>query len=195
MLQFTRTQAALILVTVLVICGFAAPNFVSQETTRNWPAWAQRRTTLAPELQGGTTALLEVDRTDVREHALSSLFRDVRSVLQDARINLAKPLAVRSGSVEVRPFGGDFGAALAKLRELSRAFNGVRAVEVTDGGDGLIRVTPTEAGVREYEPMIADRSIGDIRRRLFGAPATIEREGANRIRVEVPGEAFNRLTR
>jgi len=83
------------------------------------------------------------------------------------------------------------------LRELSRAFNGVRAVEVTDVAGGLIRVTPTEAGVREYEPLLADQSISTIRaRRLFGAaPATIEREGANRVRVQVPGEAFNRLTR
>jgi preprotein translocase subunit SecD len=197
MLQFTRIQTTAILVTVLVICGFAVPNFVSDETVRGWPDWAQGRIALAPELQGGTSVLLEVDRNAVRDHVLTSLFREVRSALHDVRINLANPVTVRSGSVEVRPLTGDFEAALAKLRELSRAFNGVRPVEVTDAGGGLIRVTPTEAGVREYEPPIVDRSIGIIRARLFGRPATIEREGANRLKVQVPrlgpAELYNRM--
>jgi preprotein translocase subunit SecD len=151
MLQFTRTQTAAILVTIFVICGFAVPNLVSDETIRGWPDWAQRRITLAPELQGGTSLLLEVDRNDVREQVLASLFGEVRRVLHDARIRLANPTALRGGSIEVRPFGDDFGAALAKLRELSQPFNDIRPVEVTDAGGGLVRVTPTEAGIREYE--------------------------------------------
>jgi preprotein translocase subunit SecD len=196
MLQFTRIQATAILVTVLVICGLSVPNFVSDETVRGWPDWAQRRITLAPELQGGTSVLLEVDRDSVRDQILTSLFGEVRDVLRDARIGLTNPMAIRGGSVEVRPLAGDFEAALAKLGELSRAFNGVRPVEVTDAGGGLIRATPTEAGVREYEPPIADRSMGNIRARLFGVPATVEREGAWRIRVQVPRlgpEVFNRM--
>jgi preprotein translocase subunit SecD len=196
MLQFTRTQATTILVTVVVICGLSLPNFVSDETIRGWPDWAQRRITLAPELQGGTDLLLEVDRNDVREHILASLFREVRDILHDARVNLANPVTVRNGSVEVTPLADDFGAALGKLRELSRPFNGVRPVEVTDAGSGLIRVTPTEAGVREYEPPIVNQSIGNIRARLFGVPATVEPEGANRIRMQVPifgPEVLNRM--
>jgi hypothetical protein len=46
--------------------------------------------------------LLEVDRNDVRNQVLTSLFREVRGVLRDARINLANHVTVRSGSVEVR---------------------------------------------------------------------------------------------
>jgi preprotein translocase subunit SecD len=197
MLQFTRTQATTILAIVLVICGLSVPNFVSDETIGGWPKWAQRRIALAPELQGGTSVLLEVDRNGLREYVLKKLFREVRDVLRDARIGLANPMAIRSGSVEVRPLAGDFKAALAKLGELSRVFNGVRPVEVTDAGGGLIRVTPTEAGVREYEPPIVDQSIGNIRARLFGVSATVEREGAWRIRVQVPRlgpEVFNRMT-
>jgi preprotein translocase subunit SecD len=199
MLQFTRTQTAAILLTVLAICGLSVPSFVSEETIRGWPEWAQRRMTLAPELQGGTSVVLKVDRNSVREQVLASLFREVRDVLHDARINLTKPVTIYSGSVEVRPLAGDFGAALGKMSELSQAFNGVRPVEVTDAKDGLIRVTPTEAGVREYEPPIVDQAIGDIRARLglFSVPATIEREGTNRIRVQMPKhepEVFNRMT-
>ena len=195
MLQFTRIQATIILVTVFVICGLSVPNFVSDETIVGWPEWAQRRITLAPELQGGTSVLLEVDGNSVRKYVLKNLFREVRDVLRDAHIGLATPMAIRSGSVEVRPL--DYNAALAKLDELSRAFNGVHPVEVTDAGGGLIRVTPTEAVVREYEPPISGHSIANIRARLFGVPATVEREGTWRIRVQVPRhgpEVFTRVT-
>jgi preprotein translocase subunit SecD len=111
MLQFSRIQATLILVIVLAACGFAGPNFVSEQTIRSWPDWAQRRITLAPELQGGTSMLLEVDRNAVREQVLASLFREVRSILHDAHINLARPVALRSGSIEVRPLKANFEAA------------------------------------------------------------------------------------
>jgi preprotein translocase subunit SecD len=184
MLEFTRVQATAILVTVLVICGFAVPNFVSDETLRGWPDWAQRRIMLAPELQGGYSVLLgvEVDRSAVREYILDSLLRDVHDVLPHARIHLAN----RRDSVEVRPLGGDFEAALAKLRELSRTLN---PVEVTNAGDGLILLTPTESDLKEYEPRIVDQSlerVRDISFDLFGLRATVEREGANRIRVRAP---------
>jgi len=196
MLQFTRIQATAIIVTVLVVCGLSVANFVSDETIAGWPEWAQRRVTLAPELQGGSSVLLEVDRSGVRQYVLKNLFREVRDILRDAHIGLANPMAIRSGSIEVRPLS--FEAALAKLGELSRAFNGVRPVEVTDAGGGLIRVIPTEAGVREYEPPISAQSIENIRARLFGVPATVEREGAWRIRVQVPGagpDVFTRVKR
>jgi preprotein translocase subunit SecD len=192
MLQFTRIQTAAILVIVLVICGFTAPNFVSDETIRGWPDWAQRRITLAPELQGGTSVLLEVDRNDVREQVLASLFREVRDVLHDARI-MASHVTIRSGSVEVRPHAGDFEVALAKLRELWQPLNGVRSVEVTNAGGGLIRLIPTEAHISEYEPLMVNQSVDSIRARIrairamFDLPATaVEREGAGRVRVQVP---------
>ncbi len=189
MLQFTRIQAAAILVIVLVICGFTAPNFVSDEAIRGWPDWAQRRITLAPELQGGTSVLLEVDRNNVREQVLDLLFREVGGVLHDARI-MASHVAIRSGSVEVRPHAVDFEVALAKLRELSQPFNGVRSAEVTNAGGGLIRLIPTEAHISEYVPPMVNQAVAIIRHRFreidLPAPAMVEREGAGRVRVQVP---------
>lgn len=61
---------------------------------------------------------------------------------------------------------------------------------MTDVGGGLIRLLPTEAGVRESEPPILAQSIAMIRLLLSatseGIPMTVEREGANRLRVQVP---------
>jgi preprotein translocase subunit SecD len=191
MLQFTRIQAAAILLTIFVICGFTVPNFVSDATMRGWPDWARGRIVLASELQGGTSMLFEVDSDDaVREYILDSVFRDVRDALRDARIHLVRPLAnpvtVRSGSVEVRPLTDNFAAALAKLREQSRTFY---PVDVTDAGGGLIRVTPTEAGIKEYEkehePRIVEQSIRNMRERLCSLRTSIEREGTYRLRVRM----------
>jgi preprotein translocase subunit SecD len=194
MLHFTRIQITAILVTVLVICGFAVPNFLSDETIEGWPDWAQRRITLAPELQGGTSTLLEVDRNDVRRHVLISLFRDVQGMVHDYRIHLANRPAIRGGGVEVKPVAGDFDAALVRFRGLLQTFDGVSPVEVTNAGDGLIRLTPTDAGIQEYDPPIANQSARTIRARLFGvARATVEREGANRVRVQVPRADLSRL--
>jgi hypothetical protein len=58
----------------------------------------------------------------------------------------------------------DLGTAALKL---SQEFNGIRPVDVVDVGGGLICLTPTDAGVREYEPPIIARSIAEIRARLF----------------------------
>ena len=202
MRHFSRIQTTLIIVTVLALCGFAVPNFVSDQTIRGWPDWAQRRIMLASELQGGTSVLLEVDRNAVREQVLASLRSEVRSILHDAHINLARRVAVRSGGIHVRPRQDNFEAALAKLRQLSQEFNGVRAVEVTDAGDGLIRLIPTDAGVAEYEPPMIAQSMAMIRARLSvlsapseRLPATVEREGAHRLRVQVPKLGLEELSR
>ena len=121
MRQFSRIEATLILIITLTICAFAVPNFVSEQTIRSWPHWAQRRITLAPELQGGTSVLFEVDRNAVREQVLALRFSDVRSVLHDAHINLARPVTVHSGSIEVRPLKDNFEAALTDFVSCHRS--------------------------------------------------------------------------
>jgi preprotein translocase subunit SecD len=185
MLHFSRAKAAAILLTALVTCGFMVPNFLSDETMRSWPVWAQRRLVLGPDLQGGTSLRLEADRNDLRRQLLTSLRRDVRNALHEARIDLVSPLAVRGGSVEVRPLEPSFQAGLAKLGELSQTFNGVRPVDVVDAGGGLIRVTPTDAALAERERQVVDMSIQIIRARML-VDATVRREGS-RIMLQMPG--------
>src|SRR5258708_7882823 len=143
MLYFSRGKVAAILVTTLVICSFVVPNFLSDETVKNWPTWAQRRLVLGADLQGGTLVQLEVDRNDVRAQILKSLYRAVRSTLHEARSDLVRPVALRGEAVEAKPLEASFQVALAKLRELSQPFSGARPADVVDAGGGLIRVTQT----------------------------------------------------
>src|SRR5258708_20969002 len=136
-------QTAAILLTVLVVCGFAVPNFFSEETVKNWPAWAQRRLVLGPNLQGGASVLLGVDQHDVRTRLLKSLQREVGRTLHDARINLENLPVGRGASVEVRLHEGDFPAVVIELRGLSQPFSGVSSVDVCDVGCGPVLLSPT----------------------------------------------------
>ena len=67
MLFFSRWKAAAILLTALVVCLFAVPNFFPESAIASWPAWAQRHIVLGLDLQGGSHILLEVDTNAVRK--------------------------------------------------------------------------------------------------------------------------------
>src|SRR5215472_1079756 len=121
MLYFSRWKAAAILLTALIVCAFAAPNFVSPETIEKWPEWAQSYIVLGLDLQGGSHILLEVDKNDVLKQRLDVLRGDVIKTLRDAKITWAAAPAIRGNSVEVRlREGPTYATALSKLRELSQ---------------------------------------------------------------------------
>src|SRR5215469_11106324 len=100
MLYFTRWKALGIILTALVVCLFAVPNFFSEATVKNWPAWAQRRLVLGLDVQGGSYLLLEVDSNDVKKSRLSQIRDDVQRTLRGARIQYTG-LAVKGEAVEV----------------------------------------------------------------------------------------------
>jgi preprotein translocase subunit SecD len=66
MLYISKWKATAILLTALICCLLAVPNFFSESTVKRWPAWAQRHIVLGLDLQGGSHILLEVDAIDVR---------------------------------------------------------------------------------------------------------------------------------
>ena len=197
MLYFSRAKAAAILLTAFVVCSFTIPNFFSEQTVKGWPAWAQRRLVLGLDLQGGSHILLEVDQNDIRKQRLDTLRDEVLRTLREARITWANAPAVRGNSVEVRlREGSDFPTAFAKLRELSQPLggvlqgNGLRTLEVVDAGGGLVRVTPTDAAMVERTRQTIDQSVPIIEKRIneLGlVEPTIQRQGSDRILVQVPG--------
>jgi len=197
MLYFSRAKALAILLTALVACSFTIPNFFSEQVVKGWPAWAQRRLVLGLDLQGGSHILLEVDLNDVRKQRLDTLRDEVLRTLREARITWANAPAVRGNSVEVRlREGTDFAAAFAKLRDLSQPLggvlqgNGMRTLEVVDAGGGLVRITPTEAAMLERTRQTIDQSVPIIEKRvneLGLVEPTVQRQGTDRILVQVPG--------
>jgi preprotein translocase subunit SecD len=58
MLYFTRWKTLSIVLTALIVCLFAVPNFFAESTVDSWPKWAQRHVVLGLDLPGGSHLLL-----------------------------------------------------------------------------------------------------------------------------------------
>ena len=195
MLYFTRWKALAVILTALVVCLCAVPNFFSEATVKTWPKWAQRHLVLGLDLQGGSHILLEVDANSVRKDKLDQVRDDVRRTLRDARIGYTG-LGVKGDNVEVRVKEQDLSTALAKLRELSQPLGGVlgstgqRSVEVSDAGGGLIRLSVPQAAITERLRQAVEQSIQIIEKRvneLGTVEPLIQRQGLDRVLVQVPG--------
>src|SRR6267154_6295373 len=189
MLYFTRWKAAAIVLTALFVCLFAVPNFLPEKMVQSWPKWAQRHVVLGLDLQGGSHILLEVDTNAVRKEKLETLRDDVRRVVRDNRLGGPAAVTIRGSSVEFRVREGvDPQLALAKLRELSQPLGGLmsatgqRSVDVVDGGNGLIRLAPTEPSIVERIRQAVDQSVQIVEKRvneLGTVEPSIQRQGAD----------------
>ncbi len=195
MLYFTRWKALAIILTALVVCLCAVPNFFPEAKVKTWPVWAQRHLVLGLDLQGGSHIVLEVDSNSVKKDKLDQVRDDVRRTLRDAKIGYTG-LAAKADSVEVRIKDADLATALTKLRELSQPLggllgsNGQRSLEVSDAGGGLIRLTVPQAAITERIRQSVEQSIQIVERRvneLGTVEPLIQRQGVDRIMVQVPG--------
>ena len=196
MLYFTRWKAAAIVLTALVVCLCAVPNFFPDATVNSWPKWAQRHLVLGLDLQGGSHILLEVDTNAVRKDKLETTRDDVRRVLRDARVGYTG-LVVRGNSVEVRLRDEAASAtALTKLRELAVPLGGIlggsgqMSLNVTTEAGNLIRLTVGDAAIIDRVRQSVEQSIQIIERRvneLGTVEPLIQRQVTDRILVQVPG--------
>jgi preprotein translocase subunit SecD len=195
MLYFTRWKALAIILTALVVCLCAVPNFFPEARVKTWPAWAQRRLVLGLDLQGGSYLLLEVDSNSVKKDKLDQVRDDVRRTLRDAKIGYTG-LATHPDNVEVRVKETDLETALSKLRELAQPLGGLlgssgeRSLVVSDAGGGLIRFTVPPAAITERLRQAVEQSIQIIERRvneLGTVEPLIQRQGVDRVLVQVPG--------
>src|SRR6185503_2170259 len=99
MLYFSRWKALATLLTALLVCLFAVPNFFPEATVKSWPRWAQRHVVLGLDLRGGSHILFEVDLNDVRKQKVESLRDDVRNTLRTNRMGFTG-LVIRGLTVE-----------------------------------------------------------------------------------------------
>ena len=116
--------------------------------------------------------------------------------LREAKIGYTG-LASKGDSVEVRiTKDTELQTALTKLRELSQPLggllgsNGQRSLEVSDAGGGMIRLTVPPAAITDRIRQTIEQSIQIVERRvneLGTVEPLIQRQGADRILVQVPG--------
>ena len=196
MLYFTRWKALAIILTALVVCLCAVPNFFPEAKVKTWPAWAQRRLVLGLDLQGGSYLLLEVDSNYVKKEKLDQVRDDVRRVLREAKIGYTGLASQRTPSRCASP-------RIPNCRPRSRNCANCRsrwavcsapaasaALTSADAGGGLIRLTVPQAAITERIRQSVEQSIQIVERRvneLGTVEPLIQRQGTDRILVQVPG--------
>jgi preprotein translocase subunit SecD len=197
MLHFPRWQ--IIAIIALCLLGLVAtlPNFFEEDDIAAWPDWLpHRQLVLGLDLQGGSHLLLEVEADAIRADRLETLRDDVRQTLREARIGYVglsgegRTVQVRIRDAEQVPEAERRLDTLAT--QVGSLFTGTATedVVVRRAGDGLFELELTQSGLDERVRAAVDQSIEIVRRRVDELGTTepnIQRQGADRIVVQVPG--------
>jgi protein-export membrane protein SecD len=200
MLHFARWKLILVLVVTVAGIFYALPNLFPAATMGQMPTWLpHKQVNLGLDLQGGAHLLYQLDEKDMIEGQLGAIRGDVRETLRRGRIgysDLAQDIARRTVSVTIRE-PADMDKALTELRKLAapvggNVFGGTSSndMEVTREGDNRVVLTVTDAGLAHRITSAVEASIETIRRRVDALGTTepsIQREGRNRVLVQVPG--------
>ena len=164
-----------------------------------WPSWAPSDlVNLGLDLRGGAHLLVEVDLGDVHAERMEALWPEARRVLRDLRDQVGAFRRVERNPevLNIRlddPAGAEIAAAA--VRELAQPVTG--GLLGPSGPDIEVTVEGPEITVRLTEPArqaIDERTMAQsleiIRRRVDETGTrepTIQRQGADRILIQVPG--------
>jgi preprotein translocase subunit SecD len=191
MLRFAPWKVTLILGICALGFLLTLPNLFTREQLDRLPEWLpHNQINLGLDLQGGSHLLLEIDLKAILDERLNSLLDEVRGVLRPARIGY-RGLAVRGqGVTMVLTDPTQTEQAVGILKGLNP--NPLsREVEVVPGDGGRIDVRLTDSTVRSLQDSAIRQSLEIVRRRIDEVGTrepTIQRQGENRILVQVPGE-------
>ncbi|HEX4297629.1 MAG TPA: protein translocase subunit SecD [Devosia sp.] len=202
MLQFSPLRTAIILIVAVLGIAFAVPNFFPKEVTANWPGWLPHQAmTLGLDLQGGSHLLLQVDRQSVIDDRLKTLRRDARQILAGEN-GIGNIITTDAQGISIELTDPTQKAAAETALQKLQTGNGVLGIGGTpelafsDTPDGKISVQLTDAGLNDRMSSLIAQSIEVIRKRIDQVGTTeptIQRDGADRVLVEVPG--FNNSDR
>jgi SecD/SecF fusion protein len=185
---------------LIVLIGIvtALPNILTpaqRDLLPHW--WSASQITLGLDLRGGAHLVLEVDTAEVVKERMQQVAAAARTLLADAKIRVASARA-QDGSALVRlREAADQQAATAALRDLSQpvgadAFGaGSASLDIVAEGDDQVRLTLTEEGVAELVGRATQMSLEVVRLRIDEVGVldpTVQRVGADRILVQLPGE-------
>jgi protein-export membrane protein SecD len=199
MLHFPKWK--IVLVTVIAVAGliYALPNFVPAQTLAGLPGWMpQKQVVLGLDLQGGSHMLLEVDADSVVKDRVASVRDDVRRILREQRVGY-RDLRSDGKTVSVRiRDAGDVDKAREALGDLAEPIAGgnlltgglITEITIDEPAADRFELTLTEEGIAHRINSAVTQSIEIVRRRideLGTTEPTIQRQGTDRILVQVPG--------
>jgi len=181
----------------LAIIFFAAPNMVPRQVLGLLPdRLFMTQAAFGQELQGKSRLLLEVARDELIDERVKSLLGEIRSRLRNAMIAY-DGLASSERAVQVRVHNtADIEEATTALADLlvpasvAEGTDPVNEVSFEELERGFFKYTLTDAGIDYRVGSAVEKSVEVIDRRLHElgiADPIIERQGADRILVEITG--------
>lgn len=200
MLRYAPWKIAAILAMTAFALLLVLPSLLGPQTraflSEHLPSFIPLKTiVLGLDLQGGSHVLLEVDGASVVKTQVDNLRDDVRRILREDKVPIAGGVGVLPRGVQFRiPDPAEREKIMPKLQglaapvQIGRSSSPALAISTSD--NGLIQITVTDSGVNAQIRRAVDQSIEVLRRRVDALGTTepnIQREGSDRILVEVPG--------
>lgn len=187
-------------ITVLILVAgvlIALPNALPSWVVARMPGFLPTSTVaLGLDLQGGSYLLLEVEFDQVQKDRLQSLMGDIRIAFRKARIGYTS-LAAGADNVSLTIMDPTrYDDAKSILNNLNPVVGGsvlsvgARDYQLVELGHGALVMRMTDNFKTRTQGQILDESIEVVRRRidqLGTREPTIERQGEDRILVQVPG--------
>ncbi len=169
-----------------------------QAALDQWPAWAPSAlVNLGLDLRGGAHLLAEVQLADVYKQRMDAFWPEARDALKEVReaTGPVKRKPAPDGILRITVTNADgVQAALAKVQSLTSnvvSLTGAGQKDmnvVADGSDIVVTLSDAEKAATDNRTM--QQSLEIIRRRVDAAGTrepSIQRQGADRILIEVPG--------
>ena len=184
MLYFTKWKAALVLLVCALGVIYAAPNFLPSGTLATESSYLPgKQINLGLDLRGGSHMLLEVDTDSVLRERYDALADAIRTELRQEQIR-NRPREATANGAEIAILRAD---DVEKAREIARTAE--PNTELSGEGNNIV-VTYNEVAYRELIDRAIAQSLEVVRRRVDELGTTepsIQRQGENRIVVQVPG--------
>jgi protein-export membrane protein SecD len=199
MLNFPRWKALSIWFCVMLGMIFSLPNMVHHDTWQRLPLVnGLKPVVLGLDLQGGSHVLLEVDRNELESQLAKQLIADIRQTLREQKISYTGLGRVIKG-VSVRITNPDnIDRAMEALRKLSQPVStGLfgsggslnKDFDISRDND-LIVFGITQAGLDAKIGRAIQQSLEIVGKRINAlgtTEPTIQRQGVDRILIQVPG--------
>jgi SecD/SecF fusion protein len=178
----------------IIVAGllFALPNVLPASVLERWPSvLPDKRVALGLDLRGGSHLMLEVDGSELRRERVRTLAEDARRLLREDDIPWRSVETGERGLTITLRSAEQQDAAIDQLRTLSNPVGTARQdLAVTRRGSDVVELALTEEGLLQSMGRAVEQSLEVIRQRVDQvgvSEPTIQRVGADRILVQLPG--------
>ncbi|MDH4425137.1 MAG: protein translocase subunit SecD [Acidovorax sp.] len=180
------------LAVILVALLFALPNVLPASVLERWPdALPSKPVALGLDLRGGSHLVLEVDGSELRRERSRTLADEARRMLREADTPWRSVETSERGVVVLLRSAAQQQRALDVLAALSNPVGAARKdLDVTPRGEDGIELVFTAEGQHQSITRAVEQSLEVIRQRVDQvgvSEPTIQRVGADRILVQLPG--------